>query len=185
MLEQQHTKISQCFSPKIIQTLTDPNAILAPKEGNVSILFCDIRGFSKKVENSKHDLHGLLLRVKEALGMMTRSILDNEGSIADFQGDAALAFWGWPHETDDGAFGACQAALRICKFFNDAQNDPAHTLFGFKFGIGVGFGNAIAGNIGSHEMTKIGVFGPVVNTTARLETMTKQLGVQILVDEWS
>lgn len=183
MLKQQYTTISQCFSPKIVETLTDPKAMLTPREGKVAILFCDVRGFSKKVEDSQDDLYDLLVRVKEALGVMTRSILGNDGSIADFQGDAALAFWGWPTPNEEAAFAACKAAVRICRDFKLAQQDPNNKLYGFKVGIGIGYGNAIAGNIGSDEMTKIGVFGPVVNLTARLESMTKQLGTNILIDE--
>ena len=99
--------------------------------------------------------------------------------------DAALAFWGWPTPIESGPLLACRAALSIFREFAAANADPDSTLYGFQVGMGIGCGNAIAGKIGSEEQIKVGVFGPIVNLTARLESMTKQLGVTVLLDERS
>jgi adenylate cyclase len=56
-------------------------------------------------------------------------------------------------------------------------------LAGFQVGIGICHGSSIAGKIGTSEQAKVGVFGPVVNLASRLESLTKQVGVSILVDE--
>lgn len=184
-LEHQHSSMKQFFSPAVVETLVSKEAELAlePREGTVSVLFCDIRGFSRKVEQSRDELPLLLERVSEALSVMTRSILKFEGVIADFQGDAALGFWGWPAQMEDSAVHACRAALAIQEAFREARDDPSNPLHGFQIGIGVGLGNAIAGRIGSQEQIKVGVFGPVVNLAARLQDLTKAMGVPILVDE--
>lgn len=184
-LEHQHSSMKQFFSPAVVETLVSKEAELAlePREGPVSVLFCDIRGFSRKVEQSRDDLPLLLERVSEALSVMTRSILKFEGVIADFQGDAALGFWGWPAQMEDSAIQACRAALAIQEEFRLASQDPKHPLHGFQIGIGVGHGNAVAGRIGSQEQIKVGVFGPVVNLASRLQDLTKTVGVPILVDE--
>lgn len=184
-LEHQQTEMRQFFSPAVIETLQNGMSedALAPRQGEVSVLFCDVRGFSRKVEHARDDLQPLLLQVSEALSVMTRSVLKFEGVIADFQGDATLAFWGWPTVSDDAALSACRAALSIHDAFALAQQDPDHLLHGFYVGIGVGLGEAIAGRIGSQEQIKVGVFGPVVNLASRLQDMTKQLGAPILIDE--
>ena len=65
------------------------------------------------------------------------------------------------------------------------NNDRGGLLEGFSVGLGVAHGNAIAGHIGTPKQAKVGVFGPVVNQGARLETMTKQYGVNICIDEQS
>jgi len=184
-LEQQHTSMKQFFSPAVVETLLSKEGALAlePREGPVSVLFCDVRGFSRKVEEGRSNLPLLLERVSEALSVMTRCILKFEGVIADFQGDAALGFWGWPAQFEDCAAHACRAALAIQETFREASLDPQHPLHGFQVGIGIGHGNAIAGRIGSQEQIKVGVFGPVVNLAARLQDLTKALGVPILVDE--
>ncbi len=183
-LEQTQTEMRQFFSPAVVETLTGHAAAdqLEPRMGPVSVLFCDVRGFSRKVEESSENLADLLSQVSEALSVMTRSILKYEGVIADFQGDATLGFWGWPAATPESALLACRAALRIQAIFERSQNDPTSPLHGFRIGIGVTFGQAIAGKIGSHEQIKVGVFGPVVNLASRLQDLTKQVGASILVD---
>ena len=183
-LEQRHTAISRFFSPAVADKIVDPNfdIELAPKEGPVSVLFCDLRGFSQQAERSRHQLREFLARVSEALGIMTSSVLAEQGVIADFQGDAVLAFWGWPTPLADGPLAACRAALAIRQRFATAatRSDPA--LAGFDVGIGIAHGPAIAGKLGTDEQIKIGVFGPVVNLASRLQSLTHQFGVTIVID---
>jgi adenylate cyclase len=156
---------------------------LATKEAEVTVLFCDLRGFSREAEHSRDDLLGLLDRVSEALGVMTHHILERGGVIGDFQGDAAMGFWGWPIASPDARRDACLAALAICREFQRAANQPGHTLAEFRVGIGIAHGPAVAGKIGTAHQAKVTVFGPVVNLASRLEGMTKQLRVPILLDE--
>ena len=184
VLEHQHTEMRQFFSPAVVETLVGENSssALEPRQGLVSVLFCDVRGFSRKVEESSSNLHALLGQVGEALSIMSRSILRFEGVIADFQGDAALGFWGWPNPSEDAAVLACRAALMIYDLFAAAADDPTHPLHGYQVGMGVCHGEAIAGRIGSQEQIKVGVFGPVVNLASRLQDLTKQIGVPILID---
>jgi adenylate cyclase len=183
-LEHVHSEMRQFFSPAVVETLVDHRgaAKLEPREGPVSVLFCDVRGFSKKVEESSDDLRTVLARVREALSVMTRAILKYEGVIADFQGDAALAFWGWPSANDEAAALAVRTALAIHNAFAAAQSDANHILYGFRVGVGIAYGDAIAGRIGSEEQIKVGVFGPVVNLASRLQDLTKAVGVPILID---
>jgi adenylate cyclase len=183
-LQETQTQLSSFFSPKVMESLTGENGHLAlvPEERDISILFCDVQGFSRKSEQLKNDLHQLLTCMKEALSKMTGGILDADGTIADFQGDAALAFWGWPVKLEEGPVPACRAALMIQdEFLNPSDN--ADLLEGFKIGLGVSHGNAIAGQIGTPKQAKIGVFGPVVNQGARLESMTRQFKIGICIDE--
>jgi len=183
-LQETQTQLSSFFSPKVIESLTgeDAHMALVPQERDISVLFCDVRGFSKKSEQYKNDLHMLLSCVREALGVMANGILDSDGTIADFQGDAALGFWGWPVALEEGPVPACRAALRIERVFI-GDDKRGGLLDGFSVGLGVAHGNAIAGHIGTPKQAKVGVFGPVVNQGARLETMTKQYGVSICIDE--
>jgi adenylate cyclase len=177
--------LGQFFSPAVLGALQNEDAasLLAPRETQVSVLFCDLRGFSRKSELSQTDLLGLLERVSEALGVMTRHILDQGGVIADFQGDAALGFWGWPILQPDTILRVCQAALAIRTQFEAAGNQDSIPLAGFRAGIGIATGTAVAGKIGTHDQAKVGAFGPVVNLGSRLEGMTKFLHAAVLMDE--
>jgi len=191
MLEDRFAGVRQFFSPSVVETVlqSGSESSLAPTERETVVLFCDLRGYSRIVERSRDDLKGLLDRVGQALGVMTDSIIDEHGAIADFQGDAALGFWGWPLPLDAGPLPACRAALRILRTFSEANAVECRSrLTGFRTGLGIACGTAIAGRIGTRQQAKVGVFGPVVNLGARLESMTRQIGAGILMDgptaEW-
>ena len=184
-LEQRHASMCRFFSPAVADRIVDPNfdADLDPKEGPITVLFCDLRGFSQQAERSGSQLRLFLGRVSEALGVMTRSVLAEQGVIADFQGDAVLAFWGWPTPLlPTGPLAACRAALAIRESFATAAARSDTTLAGFDVGIGIAHGSAIAGRLGTDQQIKIGVFGPVVNLAARLQGLTHQFGVTIVID---
>ncbi len=176
--------LSQFFAPVVMDALAaeNPDTVLAPCETEVSVVFCDLRGFSQTSERSASDLLGLLERVSKALGVMTRQILDHGGVIGDFQGDAAMGFWGWPLAQSDAVERAAAAALAIRAEFEIAANVTNHPLADFRVGIGVATGRAVAGKIGTSDHVKVTVFGPVVNLAARLESMTKFVGAPILLD---
>jgi adenylate cyclase len=177
LLEHRHATLSQFFSPVVLETLAveDPEVVLAPRETEVSVLFCDLRGFSRESERHADNLLALLQRVSKALGVMTRYIRDQGGVVGDFQGDAAMGFWGWPLQQKDAVLRTCRAALAIRAEFEATA--------GFHAGIGVATGKAVAGKIGTVDQVKVTVFGPVVNLASRLESMTKILRAPILLDE--
>lgn len=184
-LERQRAGLRQFFAPPILAALGDEldTTLLEPCECDATVLFCDLRGFSRRAEHEADRLLALLDRVSGALGVMTRQILAHGGVTADFQGDAALGFWGWPFPSPDAAVQACRAALGIRAEFQRAAAQPEHPLADFSMGIGIAHGRAVAGKIGTSEQVKVTVFGPVVNLAHRLESMTKTLRAPILIDE--
>lgn len=184
-LQHQQVTLGRFFSPVTLPMLSSPEGekALEPRQTDVTVLFCDLRGFSREAERARDDLMGLLQRVSHALDVMTHCIHSHQGVIGDFQGDAALAFWGWPIGGDQVALQACRAALDIRQRFEDASEQQSDPLFGFRCGIGIASGEAVAGRLGSAGQFKIDVFGPVVNLASRLEGITKQLRVPLLVDD--
>lgn len=184
-LERQQAGLRQFFSPPILDALGRDldTSLLEPRECDVTVLFCDLRGFSQQVEEQAHDLRGVLERVSLALEVMTSRILRFGGVTGDFQGDAALGFWGWPIASPETPLNACRAALAIREEFARAQADPDHPLRDFETSIGIAHGRAVAGKIGTREQVKVTVFGPVVNLASRLEAMTRELHVSVLIDE--
>ena len=184
-LQRRQAGLSQFFSPTVLRTLTgdDPDRVLQPQEADLTILFCDLRGFSRESERHAENLLVLLNRVSQALGVMTQNILDQKGVIGDFHGDAAMGFWGWPLAQPDRVARACQAGLGIRTYFDALGRRQGHTLAGFQAGIGIASGRAVAGKIGTVNQVKVTVFGPVVNLASRLEGMTKILRAPILLDE--
>ena len=94
-----------------------------------------------------------------------------------------MGFWGWPVPSREGPIRACLAALDIRAQFQQTAHQRGHSLADFQAGIGIAYGRAVAGKIGTAEHVEVTVFGPVVNLASRLEGMTKQLRVPILLDE--
>lgn len=184
-LQHRQAILSHFFSPRVLRVLSDQNAEqeLQPRETAVTVMFCDVRGFSRKVEMSASNLLGVLERVSKALGVMSQCILDRRGVIADFLGDAAMSFWGWPLVQADDVQNACLAALAIRRDFESFSKRVDHPLSDFRVGIGIASGPGVAGQIGSLDQAKVTVFGPSVNLASRLEGLTKILHVPILLDE--
>jgi adenylate cyclase len=187
-LQKQQAGLAQFFSPTVVEAIRagDGNKLLKPRYTDITVLFCDMRGFSKhseKADENEEGLQALLDRVSNALGVMTAGIQKFDGVIADFQGDAALGFWGWPNEPPEGPLAACHAALYIQQQFAKSTNNPDSPLYKFNVGIGIAHGKALAGKIGPDDLIKVGAFGPVVNMGARLESMTKHLKASILIDD--
>src|SRR4029077_18505507 len=140
----------------------DVDEVLAPRQAEVTVLFCDLRGSVQVADGCRDDLARLWDRIGEALDIMTEAITDQGGVIGDFQGDAAMGFWGWPLESDDRVERACRAALNIRRGFKRAtiKNRAAS---GLRCGVGIAPGPAYAGRLGTFDQAKISVFGPRVN----------------------
>ncbi|TWU33293.1 adenylate/guanylate cyclase domain-containing protein [Novipirellula artificiosorum] len=180
-LERRQASMRQFFAPLVMDALAgrDPEQVLAPRETDLTVMFCDLRGFSRHSEQQSDALMDLLSRVSESLGLMTRAILDTGGVIGDFHGDAAMGFWGWPLPQTDCAARAARAAVQI-RLRQARSLQPGIT---FQHGIGIATGRAVAGQIGTVDQVKVTAFGPVVNLASRLEGLTKAFGVNVILDK--
>ena len=152
--------------------------ILHPRLTTVTVMFCDIRGSCRFAEDGEDRLEDTWFDLSKAIDDMTTDISSEDGVVAGFQGDAVMAFWGWPDSQPDQIERACKAALRIRRRFD--KEGWWKTL---SCGIGLAHGRVMAGRMGASDLAKIDVFGPTVNLASRLESMTKRFGVRILVDE--
>jgi adenylate cyclase len=152
--------------------------ILHPRLTTATVMFCDIRGSCRFAEDGEGDLESAWFDLSTAIDDMTNDISSEDGVVAGFQGDAVMAFWGWPDSQPDQIERACRAALRIRRRF-----DKDGRWNSLSCGIGIAHGKVMAGRMGASDLAKIDVFGPTVNLASRLESMTKRFGVRMLVDE--
>lgn len=175
------------FLPRPVQRLLhrdDFDAQLAPRTLDVTVLFCDLRGscgFAGQGDDLQGQWNGVF---QNALEQMSRAINDNGGVIGGFIGDAVMGFWGWPdaQPADLQIRRAARAALTIRENFARLRANRHSPLSGMKIGIGLTHGPALVGKLGNFDMKKIDVFGPTVNRAARIEALTKRVGVEIIVD---
>jgi adenylate cyclase len=184
-LQRRQALLTRFFSRPVLAAMAnrDIAEFLKPRETEVTVLFCDLRSSCRIHETGQDDLHRLWRRVGAALDLMATCILDQDGVIGDFQGDAAMGFWGWPFANPNQVEQCARAALAIQRRLATARNQADNPLAGFQCGIGIAHGRAIAGRLGTLDQFKIDVFGPVVNLAARLESLTKHFDVRILLDE--
>jgi adenylate cyclase len=180
-LERRQASLRSFFSPIVLDALVgrDPDEVLSPQECLVTVLFCDLRGFSQKSEDLSANLFQLLRHVGRSLDVMTGEILKTGGVIGDFHGDAAMGFWGWPLQQFDTAKRAISTAVAIDTRFRHLRFEE----LGFQIAIGIASGVAVVGKIGSQDQVKVTAFGPVVNRASRIEGMNRLLNSTILVDQ--
>ena len=157
---------------------------LGGQRTNVALLMSDLRGFTSISEQM--DSEQLVAQLNEYLSAMVDDIFAQRGSVDKFVGDAILAVWGHLNSqgaAQDTAF-AIKAALQMGKSLRQLNTSwESRGLGSFEMGIGINFGEVIFGNIGSSRKMEPTVIGDTVNTTARLEDMTKDYGRELLIGE--
>lgn len=138
----------------------------------VAVLFVDIRGFTPLSESLMPEQVVKILN--EYLALTTASILQNNGMLDKFIGDATMAVFNAPLDLDDYVFRAVQTALDMRKGSEKlAQNLQEQFGKTVSFGIGVNCGEAVVGNIGCEFRMDYTAIGDTVNTAARLESRAK------------
>ena len=151
----------------------------------VTILFSDIRSFSTISETS--DAEKLVAQLNEYFGEMVGSVLEKEGTLQKFIGDAIMAVWGDTHSvglaTDArlAVTAALQMRGKLIQLNADWSKNPDRIPL--SIGIGVNHGEVIVGNIGHPQRMEFTVLGDSVNLAARLESATKQFHSDILIGE--
>ena len=171
------------MAPQIVDKLAKDGNFelkLGGEKRNIAVLFVDIRGFTPMSENlAPEEVVSIL---NEYLALTTASVLDNEGTLDKFIGDATMAVFNAPFDLDDYVYKAILTALAI----RDGSEKLAEHLqekFGktISYGIGVNMGDAVVGNIGCEFRMDYTAIGDTVNTAARLESRAK--AGEILISE--
>jgi class 3 adenylate cyclase len=156
---------------------------LAGIEREVTILFCDIRGFTHLSEGMKaRDVVALL---HETFQIVSDRILERGGTIDKFIGDSVMAYFGAPVQQSDHALRAVSAAIEILGCVEE-RNRPARessdaSIVPVEVGIGIHTGIVVVGNIGSDRRTDFTAVGDAVNVAHRLEKLARP--GEILVSE--
>ncbi len=179
-LTQQNKVIRRAWPQSLWRFLDDPDTLekmLAPKEMEITPLFCDLRNYSLYASQHKDDMLTAQREVSAALSVMSGAITDREGVVGGFRGDAVLGFWGWPKPDARQVEFAARAAIQIHGRLNSWEGAAK------RCGVAITHGTAVAGRLGAHDLAVLDLYGPVVNLTFRLEAMTKAFGVPIIVSE--
>ncbi|WP_462323736.1 CHASE2 domain-containing protein [Desulfoplanes sp.] len=175
---------SKYVSPAVVERIVkNPKRLsLSGEERDVSILFCDIRGFTTISERLSPDQISSLLH--EYFSPMTRVITEHLGTLDKFIGDAIMAFWNAPVDVPGHQLQAVRAAIGMLVTLY-SMNEDFQERYGVSLRIGIGLhsGRVSVGNMGSAELFDYTVLGDNVNLASRLEGLTKFYGVTLLVSE--
>lgn len=152
------------------------------QETELTLFFSDIAGFTSIAE-SMHP-QDLMVHLSEYFDVLSNIIMEENGTIDKYIGDAIMAFWGAPVTHERTAYAACKVAL-LCQKKNEelneywvSQHKPALVTR-----IGLHTGRTIVGNVGSKERINYSVLGDSVNLAARLEGINKLYGTSIIISE--
>jgi len=178
--------LERYVSRDVVRELIDNNSDVLSQLGgtrkDVAVLFSDVRGFTALSESA--DPEALVAQLNEYLAEMVGIVFSHHGTLDKFIGDAVMAVWGTV--TSDGPRGDCLRAVRAAvdmleKVETMRRRWKSEARAELRLGIGLNFGQAIFGNIGSEQKMEPTVIGDAVNLASRLEGTTKQYGVPIVI----
>ena len=174
------TLFEQFFTPELARSLDqDPN-LLSGRQQEISVLFCDIRGFSRISEQIGPAV--TMEWIESVMTGLAESVLANDGVLVDFIGDELMAMWGAPLPKSDHATAASRAAIDMTNRLGDLNRQWESRLpCRFDLGIGIHSGEAFVGNTGSQQKFKYGPLGHTVNLASRIQGATKFFGTRVLV----
>ena len=166
----------QHVSPQVVERLMAEGAGAASDIRRVAVMFVDFRSFTAGARSrSPQDV---VDRLDGAFAVLVE-ILDRHGGIVNkFLGDGFLALFGAPFEAPEAAHHAVAAAREMLVAMNSINRASSWPL---RIGIGVHFGEVVAGNIGSPRRKEYTVIGDTVNFAARLEALNKDFDSQLLI----
>ncbi len=175
-------QFERIFSTELVRELERDPKLLDPADRTITVLFSDLRGFSRLSE--RIDGASTFALVGEVMDVLTEQVLEERGVIIDYYGDGMAAMWNAPKGYDDHAVRACRAAIAMQRGIAELSARWHERLGGpLAIGVGIHTGPARVGNAGSKLRQKYGPRGHTVNLASRIEGATKYAGVPILVSE--
>jgi len=172
------------LSPAMVEKLQkNPELLtLGGESRELSIMFTDVRGFTSISEHYGQDVQGLTKIMNRYMTAMTAKIIENQGTLDKYIGDAQMAFWNAPLDDADHAKNAVRTALQMIgslDAFNQEISKEGVPPFGM--GLGINTGTVVVGNMGSSQRFDYTCLGDAVNLASRLEGQSKPYGVKIVI----
>ena len=174
------------LAPPIVKLLQkDPSQLkLGGDTRELSILFSDLRGFTTISEHFKTNPQGLTELVNRYLTPMTGCVIEYQGTVDKFIGDALMAFWNAPLDIRDHRIHSIRCGLKMFDLLAELNREVMKEgINELKIGVGINTGDVVVGNMGSEQRFDYTCLGDAVNLSSRLEGQTKDYRVGLIVGE--
>lgn len=172
------------LSPALVEKLQkNPELLtLGGESRELSIMFTDVRGFTTISEHYGKDVQGLTKIMNRYMTAMTAKIIENNGTLDKYIGDAQMAFWNAPLDEPNHAKMALKTALQMMESLDDFNKEiKEEGIPAFGMGLGINTGTVVVGNMGSSQRFDYTCLGDSVNLASRLEGQSKPYGVRIVL----
>ena len=172
------------LSPAMVEKLQkNPELLtLGGESRELSIMFTDVRGFTTISEHYGADVQGLTKIMNRYMTAMTAKIIENNGTLDKYIGDAQMAFWNAPLDDPEHAKNAVRTALQMMGSLDEFNAEiTKEGIPPFGMGLGINTGTVVVGNMGSDQRFDYTCLGDAVNTASRLEGQSKSYGVRIVL----
>jgi len=175
------------LAPELVARLAaDPASLrLGGERRTLSVLFCDVRGFTTLSESMKEEPERLTRLVNRILEPLSEAVLAEAGTIDKFIGDCVMAFWNAPLAEPRHAERAVAASLAmlegIAALNAELQRETDGAAAPLAVGVGINTGDCVVGNMGSRRRFEYSALGDAVNLASRLEGLSKHYRVPILI----
>jgi adenylate cyclase len=168
----------QHVSPQVVDRLLAAGSTTSSDARQVAVMFVDIRGFTAAARTRAPQ--EVVDRLDAAFAVLVEIVDRNGGIVNKFLGDGFLALFGAPFDDPDAARRAVTAAREMLAAI---EQHNVRSDWPLRIGIGLHFGNVVAGNVGSPRRKEYTVIGDTVNLASRIEGLNKQFGSQLLISD--
>lgn len=182
--QREKRRLSRFFSPAVVTEIIrhKDDTKLAATRRRMTVLFSDIRGFTSMSEKMQPEEVVTFLR--EYLTVMTEAVFNQGGTVDKYIGDAIMALYNVPFEAPDHALRAVRTALEFQRRLQPlAERFAARHGGTLACGVGIHTGDAVVGTIGSEQRLEYTAIGDTINLGSRLEGLTKDFSVPIIISE--
>ena len=172
------------LSPALVERLQkNPELLrLGGESRELSIMFTDVRGFTTISEHYGKNVQGLTQIMNRYMTAMTAKILENNGTLDKYIGDAQMAFWNAPLDEPEHAKMAVKTGLEMMGSLDAFNKEIAQEgVPAFGMGLGINTDVVVVGNMGSSQRFDYTCLGDGVNLASRLEGQSKPYGVRIVL----